>query len=210
MKRHYYGLEHGISTESLSFTEVCVFTDENSVWGTTLLSVEARICRLEPASLCLRIQRWELIDPMAYDWLHNSYARIYEDRFMSICDHLRISTFSETSGLIRLKLKAQRTENLEDQEGTVFLGDIHKYRYCNTDFQIEIKTFRNGRSAFVYTKWLDLGAGLTPMDIQWRVHTGLEEYSQPSALGEAGMFAGALKVSREYCWIVFLLRTCHT
>ena len=51
MKRHYYGPEQGISTDSLQFTEVYV---EPQCHATSLLSVEARIC--SGPCLCLRVQ----------------------------------------------------------------------------------------------------------------------------------------------------------
>ena len=61
MKKHHHVPGHGISTESLSSTEVQVSRDEDEAERvTTLLSVEAWIC-LEPISLCIRVQQWALI-----------------------------------------------------------------------------------------------------------------------------------------------------
>ena len=55
MKRHNYGPDYGICTESLSLTEVQIDDDAyKKDQITTLLSVEARICR-EPVNLVLRI-----------------------------------------------------------------------------------------------------------------------------------------------------------
>lgn len=112
MKQHYHGPEHGISTESLSFTEVQISSDkEYEERIKTLVSVEARICRLKLASLCLRIQQWALISPTDHNWIDTCDMILCKARFMSISDHLRISDFSEMCSLIRDKMEAQSHGN---------------------------------------------------------------------------------------------------
>lgn len=174
MQRHHHGPGHGISTESLSFTEAQVSRDEDEAERvTTLLSVEARICP-EPISLCLRIQHWALISSTKRDMIRS------KTEFVMICDHITARS-SESSQLIESKLKPRRTE-YEYQAGP----DVSKCRFCNTDFQIEIKDFGDEGLALVVTKWLDLGSGLTPMDTRWRVHLARDSDAEIGALGEVG------------------------
>ncbi|KAI4127532.1 MAG: hypothetical protein LQ347_004563 [Umbilicaria vellea] len=175
MKRHHHGPGHGISTESLSFTEVEVSRDEDEADRvTTLLSVEARICP-EPMSLCLRIQHWALVSSTMRDMIRS------KTKFVTICDHITTHS-SEISQLGESELKPRRTES-EYRAGP----DVSKCRFCNTDFQVEIKDFGDEGLALVVTKWLDLGSGLTPMDTRWRVHLGRDRDAEIGALGEAGI-----------------------
>jgi hypothetical protein len=174
MKRHHHGPGHGVSTESLSFTEVQVSGDEDEAERvTTLLSVEARISP-EPISLCLRIQQWALISSTKRDII------LSKTKFVMICDHMTTRS-SEISRLIESKLEPRRTE-FECR----ICPDVLKCRYCNTDFQVEIKDFGDEGLALVITKWLDLGSGLTPMDTRWRVHLARDKAAELGALGEAG------------------------
>lgn len=174
MKRHHHGPGHGISTESLSFTEVQISRDEDEAGRvTTLLSVEARICP-EPTSLCLRIQHWALVSSPKRDTIHS------RTEFVEICAHITARS-PELSQLVESKLKLRRT-GPEYRAG----ADVTKCRFCNTDFQVEIKDFGDEGLALVVTKWLDLGPGLTPMDTRWRVHLARDSEAEIGALGEAG------------------------
>jgi hypothetical protein len=174
MKRHYHGPGHGISTESLSFTEVQVSSDEDKVERvTTLLSVEARICP-EPVSLCLRIQHWAMVSSTKSDKI------LSKTNFVTICDHL--TAYSSTiSRLIQSRLDARHTElNPRVRQ------DIRRCRYCYTDFQLEIEEVGDEALALVITKWLDLGSGLTPVDTKWRSHLARATRAEVSQLVEAG------------------------
>lgn len=158
MKRHFYGIKHGISTESLSFTEVQVFLGEDEIERViTLLSVEARICS-KPTSLCLRIQHWALISSTNRDML------LSKTGFVQICDHLSTHS-SEISRLVQSILEPRRPE-VEDQIRT----ELFRCRRCNTNFQLEIKDLGDEGLALVITKWLDLGSGSTPTDSRWSRH----------------------------------------
>ena len=104
MKRHRHSPARGISTESLSFTEIQLSGDKDDVERvTTLLSAEARICR-EPMSCCLRIQQWALLSSTEHDTV---LSRIV---FVSICDHMRTRS-SEISRLTESKLEPGRTDS---------------------------------------------------------------------------------------------------
>ncbi|KAL1989055.1 hypothetical protein VTN96DRAFT_5818 [Rasamsonia emersonii] len=156
MKRHYYGPGHGPSTESLSFTEVQA-SDE----ATTLLSVEARICPA-PASLCLRIQQWVVMSSVKADTILSKTPSTL------ICGHIG-SGHTVVSRIVESRSP-----------------EIFKCRYCNIDYQLEIKEYPDDRSALVITKWLDLGSGLTPNDPRWRVHIGMGRHAELGASSEAG------------------------
>lgn len=173
-ERHYHGPAHGISTESLSFIEVQVSTDEDEAEPvTTLLSVEARVCP-KPESLFLRIQQWALISFTKRDMIHS------KTEFVTICDHIT-SRSSEVSRLMEFQLEAPRTGS-ECREWP----DVLKRRYRNTDFQVETKELGDQGLALVITKWLDLGPGLTPKDTRWRVHIARDKAAEIGRLGHAG------------------------
>lgn len=174
MRRHYYGPGHGIPTESLSFTEVQVHIDEDKPEQvTTLLSVEARIC-LEPTSLSLRIQQWALIDSAKRDLM------LLKTKFVMVCDHVTTRS-AEISRLIESKLKRHHTESVCRLD-----SEVLKCRYCNIDFQVQIKEVGNEGTALVITKWLDLGPGLTPMDTTWRVHLARDRDAEIGKSRKAG------------------------
>ena len=174
MRRHYYGPGHGIPTESLSFTEVQVSADEDKPERvTTLLSVEARIC-LESTSLSLRIQHWALISFTKRDLM------LPKTKSVLICDHVTTRS-SEISRLIESKLKRHRTESACWAD-----SEVLKCRYCNIDFQVEIKEVDDEGTALVITKWLDLGSGLTPMDTRWRVHLARDRDAEIGKSRKAG------------------------
>lgn len=174
MKRYHYGPGHGISTESLLFTEVQVSGDQDEAERvTTLLSVEARICP-RPISLCLRIQQWASVRST------NRNKVLRKTKFVKICEHLSAHS-SEISRLIQSRLDSHhRKVNCQ------ICPEVLKCQDCNTDFQIEIKDFADQGLALVVTKWLDLGSGLTPMDARWTVHIGSGKAAELGTLGTAG------------------------
>lgn len=159
MERHDHGLKHGISTESLTFTEVWVpHGIYNADSATRLLSVEARICS-EPKCLYLRIQQWVL-------FTFTNRTVIYSiPRIVTICRHLGTRS-PEISQHIESQLESYDT-GIDRQVGS----DLLTCRYCNTDIQIERKKFDDERLALIVTKWLDLGSGLTLKDIRWTAHS---------------------------------------
>ena len=161
MKRHRHGSEHGISTDLLSYVEVHIAGKKKDPKRmTTLVSVEARIS-VKTTSLCLRIQQWVFLrtdDPAElFTW----------NNFLGICEHLH--TPAAISQLARSELGARCT-NAQIPIST----SVKKCRHCNTDFQIEIRRLIGEGLALVITKWLDLGSGLTPMDIKWAYYRTID------------------------------------
>lgn len=156
MKRYRHGIDHGVSTQSLSFVEVHV-SDKAQKLGqmTTLLSVEARVCP-GSSSLCLRIQQWAFLRSTDLEELLTASV------FLTICDHLGELT-SDISRLVRSEIGPRRT----DTKDPISTG-VHKCRQCNTDFQVEIRMVADEGLGLIITKWIDLGSGLNPMDIERR------------------------------------------
>lgn len=170
MKRHRHGPGHGISTESLSFTELQVWPRKDGT-GTihTLVSVEARICSA-PISLCLRIQQWAFFDPA------RPAVILSETWFVRLCNHLGRDS-PVISRLIMSKL----------EPGQRGMGpDLRKCRCCNMDYHMKISDFGDRGVALVITKWLDLGPGMNPRDMRWKAHTQVSTIAELPGLGEAG------------------------
>lgn len=176
MRRFYYGAEFGIPVQSLLYTEVetNLITDQamkntkpqeeeefQSSHMTTLLSVDARICS-NPPSFYLRTQELAVVRKQNLSLLFPYPA----NDSMHNCMHLgRISDLKDVvHGLIN-KYRSDTTKNPRDQ------GICDK---CNTSWQIEIRTMGQKDVCLVFTRWLDLGPGLSPEDDRWRCHTNHE------------------------------------
>jgi hypothetical protein len=165
MKRHYHGCQHGISTESLAFSEVRSSCDGDEL--TTLLSVDARVCPQDrQASLCLRVQHWAMLDDSM-----DQKLLLSKMQFMLICDHLEV----DDPKIIQI-INESRPSQLE----------LFTCRSCNVDFQLEIRECGDRALALVITKWLDLGSGLTPKDPRWRAHLGWDEGAEIDAFRRPG------------------------
>ena len=174
IKRHYYGPDHGISTESLSLTEVQIsdeITKQDQI--TTLLAIEARICR-EPPSLVLRIQQQAVVDSTDYDDILRRLS------FVTLCYHITFDA-PEVAQQIRRQLSIPliRSERRSCRQ-------LFKCRHCHTEFQLSLQDLEGKALAVVFTKWLDLGTGSTPSDLRWAAHNGAGSISQPAVLLEAG------------------------
>ena len=168
MEKYYYDSNHGISTESLSFTEACVPTNgisESDEGVGRLLSVEARVCS-RPIGLYLRVQHWILVNTASHDEI------LAQTDGMWLCHHIPDFSLSFRQ-LIRHNLATSSREVL-------------KCTLCNMDYQIELRDFPGEGSALVITKWLDLGAGLTPYDPKWRAHISYPRMGPTTFLSNAG------------------------
>ena len=155
MKRHRHGPTHGVSTKSLAYVEVYAPNkNQDTVPMTTLLSVEARIYP-EPEHFCLRIQQWAVSKYADPDRLLSAV------NFIRICCHVINLDFA-ISDLIWNKLEP----HCSTIKGTVS-SDVLRCNVCMLDYQVELRIFGDEGLAMVITKWLDLGAGLTPKDIRW-------------------------------------------
>ncbi|KAK2797235.1 hypothetical protein FQN51_008758 [Onygenales sp. PD_10] len=153
MKRYYNGPPHGLSTESLSFTQV-EFSATNSI--TTLSSVEGRIC--QGPSLCMRFQNWALFNAATLDEF------LSQIDFIFICGHDTMTWhLSYFAPLFAAALEGPRT----DENGMRIDPEIHRCSRCGVEYQIEVMNYGDLGLALVITKWLDLGPGLRPTDAEW-------------------------------------------
>ncbi|MCJ1397761.1 hypothetical protein MMC11_000957 [Xylographa trunciseda] len=153
MLRHYLGPSYGISTDELSFMQVSESEPRGRI--TTLLSVEARVCR-EPARLCLCLQTWAA--------LHTRLPNLALERSKSVwvCHHL-IADEGEMFHLIESSLDEYRIRSASPRE-----PKYHRCRRCRFVFLLEVLETVSDGLAIVITKWLDLGSGLTPTDPKWQ------------------------------------------
>ena len=170
MKRYHHGPEHGIPTESLAYTEVRWF-EERSV--TTLLSVEARACcdQTKPSPMCLRIQNWALVGGGASRSAEDFLSKI---GFIWICTHLSVRD-ANISQFVRSELDVYAYYYAEDGGRPPSGNDdniFFKCRMCAIDYRLQVRRCGDEGPALVITKWLDLGAGSTPMGIEWKRHLG--------------------------------------
>ncbi|CAG8890065.1 unnamed protein product [Penicillium egyptiacum] len=168
MRRFYYGPRFGISTDSLSDTQVrhAIHADRIS-----LFSTEAQICP-EPLGLCIRMPDIMLVgtpnnliysisaywgpqcryDPCPHTRAASSAGRLYPlpcDPHSDPCPHNLLVDPSSHDG-----------------EKASFAHTCHE---CNTDTQIEIIEF-DSKIAVIMKRWVNLGPGLTKDDLLWRNH----------------------------------------
>lgn len=101
-------------------------------------------------------------------------------KFVMICGHVTTLS-SEMSRLIESKLEGRGTD--VDSRGH---PDVLKCCYCNMDFKVEIKEVGDEGLALVFSKWLDLGSGLTPTNTKWGVHNDRDADAEIGKSGEAG------------------------
>lgn len=147
MRRFYYGPRSGISTDSLSYTQVRQNPPQSDHPDTiTLFSSEAQICP-EPLGLYVRMQdivlvraREDLMDfMMKTTWKH-----------LAICPHHHLNHVIPIM------------ETIYHGEAP-FATTCYK---CSVGLQVEIGAF-DFKIAFILTRWINLGRGLTQEDPLW-------------------------------------------
>lgn len=158
MRGFLYGPRFGISTKSLSYTEVRLSPTPHM---TTLLSVEARICP-DTSSLRMRVQNMVSVTRA------NASQLSLGDRFLlGICNHVHWKTVAldgpDLVDLVSHCLEAYRS-------GATSAPELRRCHYCTTDYKVDIKEHGEESLALVITKWLDLGSGATPDDTRWNCH----------------------------------------
>lgn len=154
LKRHYHGPKHGIST--LAFTRVSRrnFEKGDGKRVTNLMSVEARISPNPAPTLCLRFQRWVVINTT--DQL--KLFRCAED--MLLCHHL-------LSALLDFLLESKMKNLHSESPGYQGVPGVFNCNSCNAVTQLEVKRFSREESAMLVTRWIDLGSGITPPAVRW-------------------------------------------
>lgn len=155
MRRFYYGPEAGISTDSLSHTQVTegymVPYKDKIIW---LFSQDAQICT-KPLGLFLRLQdivlfsEWRFLIQKASRW----------DPLI-FCQH---RTVRHAITPVLRSLGTNETVSLDDKE-------FHAHcSVCNTVCDIEFSDFES-KKALIITRWVNLGPGLDEKDPLWKSH----------------------------------------
>ncbi|CAG8098141.1 unnamed protein product [Penicillium olsonii] len=170
MMRFYLGPEYGIGTEDISYTEVQLHSLQPGTQLYLISSVDAEICSTHP-SLILRVQQIISVDRHKRYLLYRCPWPPSMKRFkipphsITICSHAK---YQDISTWINKVVKAHRAG--EKAPCVSFACS-----FCGTEAILELVEFEN-QLALVITKWIDLGAGVTLEDRQWRGHELLEDW----------------------------------
>ncbi|CRL19714.1 unnamed protein product [Penicillium camemberti] len=163
MRRFYYGENFGISTEALSYTQVCTYPGPPSCPEiTSLFSTDAQICPKTPG-LCLRIQQMMFVHSRAPTLLLSRRDAGWmgaPPEIMFICIHI---SHKRHARLLDNVVKAYLN-------GMNALSSTYTCKICTAECRIEVCEYGSDL-ALVLTTWINLGAGLTPDDPQWIVHS---------------------------------------
>lgn len=147
MRRFYYGPRAGISTDSLSYTQIRQFPPDTI----SLFSQEAEIYPKLPG-LHLRIQ--DIVLAKTRDTLVRVLHNISRPNPIRICTHYGPETVIRfVKSLLRRQVASL----------------THNCALCNTDSEIEIVGF-DSQLALTMTRWTNLGPGLTQEDPLWKTH----------------------------------------
>lgn len=161
IRRFQYGTDYGISTDSLSYTQVRYYSHPLQVQSysirtihpdiPTLYSIQAQICR-EPLGLLIRMQ-----DILLFETWEDS--KLLPDknpmRFYEICKHVSLTSKMSDLG------------NLRNGKESQFIYNCPR---CNTHCVLEILNQPNSTIALIMTRWVNLGSGLDEEDPLWKVH----------------------------------------
>ena len=170
MKRRHYGLDHGISLDSLSHTEV---EERNfkEYCSTTLLSVDARIASEE---LLMRSQQCIILPTDKRDKFLSPILPV-----QTLCRHI---WDGQEDDRLRELIKCSLDHLGDKRTCSTCMGTL-QCQYCYMDFEIDIRDLGMRGTALVVTRWINLGAGLTPHDKKWRSHHVVDDSPVPFCPG---------------------------
>ena len=152
MLRHRYGPSYGLALEALSSTAVQISSSK----ATTLSSREASvICDAH----CLRVQELTLLPH------HEDPSTDYTKALKFICGHIHFLIHSSAQDLVACK-----TQHFDQEAGCPTCCSLLRCCRCGIEFQVDIEALGDGRIVLVITKWLNLGHGETPLDLDWQRH----------------------------------------
>ncbi|KAJ5501733.1 hypothetical protein N7453_006550 [Penicillium expansum] len=163
MRRFYYGEKFGISTESLSHTQVRTYPGPSSCPEiTSLFSSDAQICPKTPG-LCLRTQHMMFVHGRKPKLLLSRKAiesSLKPPRHMFICIHVwRRRRVILLNTVVKAYISGEKAPSSN-----------HTCDICAADFRIEVCEYGSDL-ALILTTWINLGPGLTPDDPRWTVHS---------------------------------------
>lgn len=160
LKQHHHGLGHGISLGDLSHTEIQFIQG-----GVFLFSVDARIVS---GQMVVRSQEWVISSQ------HPREHFLSRTLTHGVCQHLmtynaEFDLDDSFTSLIRCRL----SHGAADDDCACMR--LHQCPSCPMEYQIDVVDFKERGTAICATKWLNLGAGLTTLDSNWRGHNTLSD-----------------------------------
>lgn len=157
LKRHRLGMDHGISVNFFTCTEVVEPKLPTEV--TNLLSVDANIMSNE---LFVRVQQWTLVPQ------DKRYKLANKPLINSLCWHTNFQTAIDYQPNHIPRLVQSQLDQL--QTGSAQVAVTRSCEYCFMDFEMVAKDFGDRGVAIVLTRWLNLGSGADPRNAKWYSH----------------------------------------
>ncbi|RDL30782.1 uncharacterized protein BP5553_10127 [Venustampulla echinocandica] len=155
LKQHHYGFGHGIPLSDLSHNDITL--TRRSV---CLFSVDARIASNE---LVMRSQEWVLLSQRPVEHF------LSESQGYGVCRHMTTrNEGTDLDGRLTTLIRCQLGHGAADDD-CACMG-LHRCFSCPMEYQIDVVDFKERGTAICATKWLNLGAGLTTRDSNWRGH----------------------------------------
>lgn len=164
MRAFKYGPEYGISTDSLSYTQVTV----DRRWrtrATWLISQEAQILT-ESLGLYIRVQDIMLFPEWRF-LLNQEYGSWPDPSIF--CVHIGIMLFEHVIPILRALDRGFLKSKNGDRSKALYERDMH-CRVCHLRLNIELCEI-DSQKAFITTRWVDLGLGLDDENSIWKTHT---------------------------------------
>jgi len=155
LKQHHHGLDHGILLSDLSHTDIQFV--QGSVF---LFSVDARIASDE---MVVRSQEWAISSE------HPREDFLSKTVIHNVCQHQM--TYNAEFGLddsFTSLIRCRLGHGAADDDCACMR--LHQCPFCPLEYQIDVVDFKERGTAICATKWLNLGAGLTTRDSNWRGH----------------------------------------
>ncbi|KAJ5730817.1 uncharacterized protein N7483_005325 [Penicillium malachiteum] len=172
MRRFYYGPSAGISTDTLSHTQVRSYEEDDldDSESLRLFSVEAKI-RPKPLGLYVRMQdimmplaevdSWEELHRLNDKYRHKGLSSIES---LLICQHMRVSKVIRPWVDLNV-LPGDQTVNKPEIWSSENRCDI-----CNVDYHVKACVI-DSHPTYIVTRCLNLGLGLTMDDPSWKLQT---------------------------------------
>jgi hypothetical protein len=148
MMHYHLGPKYGIPLEAFSHTEVMLNVSRGF---TTLISVEARVAS---DKLLMRSQQWFLVPTEQRDELFTG----------GVVDHLCGHLPSQSSFVQRLVRRRLDHPNCSDS----FCSPTLQCQICHMDFTVDAFDFGAKGTAIAVTRYINLGSGLAPKDLNWQ------------------------------------------
>ena len=153
MKRHYYGVSHGLPIACFLHTELKEYEARGTV---ELFSVDARIVSNE---LLMRSQQWILVPQ------NRSGEFMTKSLLHSLCAHIRTGIWRDDKLLNIIRPRLQQLE----ARGICYTK-TEQCQECHMDFVLDGLDFGDSGVALFVTRWVNLGAGRDMADPKWIHH----------------------------------------